>query len=359
MADNKEYFEGVDWKALLRDIDLLSPAIRYTHPPNKGGLAKRVTFGASSPDLTSESGLRRVPKSPISPEQFYADLTNPRSHDPDNFCYIVHAVNPHSALSGNYMGGEESDPMQDIDLLRTPHLISRKKKISASIVSDEHMETFGKVFFILDVPWGNILDMAPEDEAIATRTLEEHLASQQLPYMSPRELVRETRYRATKSAWNEILMTGKMGEDEVRNIGAGIIYDRTADGTVYAPAGAEEIRQICSSSGIPLIEFYNDLPKLEEEPVQYLRNLSGDKEVALVTINHGNRRYSFQGSWDEIKFSGASKSDLGITSRGDNPVTKDEYLQVRPKIVDGIETETDRLFVSHIDAHYRINDTSS
>ncbi len=302
-----------------------------------------------------KSRSKRILQTPIAPERFYSDLTDPRSHDPGNFCYIVHAVNPYSAQLGNYMGGEEFDPMQDIDLLRTPHFISRKKKISVSIVSDEHMKTFGNVFFILDVPWSNILDMAPEDEQIATRTLEEYLASQQLPYMSPRELVRATRDRATKSAWNEILITGKMGENVVRNIGGGIIYDRVADRTVYAPVGTDEIKQICFLLGLPLIEFYKDLPPLKEGPVEFLRNVGGKDEVAGIWVNHGNRRYSFHGSWDTIKFGEALKSDFGIASRGHNPVSRDEYLQVRSKIVNGIKTEADREFVAQIDSHYGVS----
>jgi len=311
-------------------------------------------------DSRDKSRLGRVPKSPILPGQFYADLTDPKSHDPDNFCYIVHAVNPASPtlLIAYIHEAGEFEPEQNINLLCYPYLISAKKKISASIVSNEHMKPFGKVFFILDVPWGNILDMDYEDRAIATGTLEEHLAHQQLPYMRPRELVRATRDRATRSTWNEILITGKMGENVVRSIGAGIIYDRAADGTVYTPIGADEIKQICSSLGLPLVEFYNDLPELKEEPVQYLRNVGERQEVALVSINHDNRRYSFHGSWNEVKFEGASKSDLGIASRGHNPVTRDEYLQMRLKIVEGIETETDRKFVAQIDAHYRVNDIS-
>lgn len=303
-----------------------------------------------------ESKSKRFLQTPISPERFYSDLTDPKNHDPDNFCYIVHAVNPASPIllvrviaeAGEYV------PQQNIDLLRDPYLISAKKKISASIVSDEYMETFGKVFFILDVPWDNILDMDYEDRAIATGTLEEHLAHQQLPYIGPRELVRATRDRVTKSAWNEILITGKRSKNVVRSIGAGIVYDRAADGTVYAPVGADEIKQICSSLELPLIEFYEDLPQLKEQPVEFLRNFSGKDEVALICFNHNNRRYSFHGSWDEIKFGEASKSDLGIASRGYNPVTRDEYLQVRPKIVNGIKTETDRAFVAQIDTHYGI-----
>ena len=307
----------------------------------------------------NESRLRRFPKSPILPGQFYADLTDPRSHDPNNFCYIVHAINLFSALFGNDMSGEEFDPRQDIDLLRTPHLISVKKKISASIISDEHMKTFGNIFFILDVPWNNILDMCYEDRLIATGTLEKHLAHQQLPYMSPRELVRATRDRATRSTWNEILITGKSGKNVVRSIGAGIVYDRTADGTVYAPAGADEIKQISSSLGLPLVEFYKDLPQLKEEPADFLRNVGGKNEVADISVNYDNRRYYFRGSWDEIKFEWASKSDLGIAARGRNLVTRDEYLQVRPRIVDGIKTETDRMFVTQIDTHYKIDNISS
>ncbi len=305
-----------------------------------------------------EFKLKRFLQTPIPQERFYSDLTDPKSHNPDNFCYIVHAVNPVSQilLMGVIHQAGEFDHRQNIDLLRNPYLISAKKKISASVVSDEHMETFGEVFFILDVPWSNILDMDYEDRTIATGTLEEHLAHQQLPHMSPRELVRATRDRATRSAWNEILITGKRGENVVRNIGAGIVYDRAVDGTVYAPIGADEIKQICSSLGLPLIEFYKDSPQLKEEPVEFLRNVGGKNEVALICVNYDHRRYSFHGSWDEIKFGEASKSDLGIASRGHNLVTRDEYLQVRPKIVDGIKTETDRAFVAQIDTHYRVND---
>ena len=63
----------------------------------------------------------------IEPEDFNIELTNPQNHDPDHFCYIVHAINPvaKNGLLLFAIGQNGYDFKQEIDLLHEPELVMR------------------------------------------------------------------------------------------------------------------------------------------------------------------------------------------------------------------------------------------
>ena len=67
----------------------------------------------------------------VRPEDFYRELTDPCNHNPDNFCYIVHCINP--SIKNNLlllaMSNGGYDPQQEIDLLYEPERITEKKLI--------------------------------------------------------------------------------------------------------------------------------------------------------------------------------------------------------------------------------------
>ncbi|MCB0335137.1 MAG: hypothetical protein KDD62_02495 [Bdellovibrionales bacterium] len=70
----------------------------------------------------------------VTPAEFYAELTNPRTHDPSSYRYIVHGINPEAknGLLINVLTQEGYDPSQEINLLAEPNRIVEKKLISTS-----------------------------------------------------------------------------------------------------------------------------------------------------------------------------------------------------------------------------------
>ncbi len=101
----------------------------------------------------------------ITPEEFYSELTNPNQHHPDNFCYIIHALNPvaKNELLLATLKHRGYDFSQEIDLLSEPERISEKIIISSSIISQDLTASWGNAFFILDVPWNNFVSMSERD----------------------------------------------------------------------------------------------------------------------------------------------------------------------------------------------------
>jgi hypothetical protein len=314
--------------------------------------SKEDDFNKPIGSMTSLNGVRRPS---IDPDEFNADLTDPRNHDSENFCYIVHAINS-AAQMGFKMEMErlgKYDPSQDINLLVDPARISLKKLISGSIISDEQMETFCNVFFILEVPWNNILDMSYSDRG-SQKSLEEELKQQQLPYEGAREFARNSKIKGLTSEYNEIIFTGNRDGNQVRVVGAGIVYKRSAKGEILYKTDETEFRNVCNKYGISIIELFNDPKPIEEKPVEFYRNVDPDEKVYNVCLNNNNVRYVFEGSFDEGNFRGCYKTDEGDIKRGKNLVTRKEYLGIRDLIFEGVKTKSDESFVAQIDAHFNI-----
>src|SRR3989338_11305221 len=105
-----------------------------------------------------------IPTSPT-PEEFYRELTDPRTHDPSRFCYIVHCLNLYAQLSLLHLtlSTDSYDPSQNINLLDNPEQLADKKLISTSIINQDHTTTWGDTFFILYIPWENFVTMSPRD----------------------------------------------------------------------------------------------------------------------------------------------------------------------------------------------------
>lgn len=78
-------------------------------------------------------------------------LSNPLSHNPDDYCYLVHAIRPY----------EYEDPNNAIEYFL------KKPAISMSLVSNRLAKTFYRVGFILSVPSTNIVAARPHDSACA------------------------------------------------------------------------------------------------------------------------------------------------------------------------------------------------
>ena len=153
---------------------------------------------------------------------------------------------------------------------------------------------------------------------------------------------------------NEIIFTGNRDGNQVRVVGAGIVYKRSAKGEILYKTDETEFRNVCNKYGISIIELFNDPKPIEEKPVEFYRNVDPDEKVYNVCLNNNNVRYVFEGSFDEGNFRGCYKTDEGDIKRGKNLVTRKEYLGIRDLIFEGVKTKSDESFVAQIDAHFNI-----
>jgi len=288
-------------------------------------------------------------------EEFFSEITDPAKHDPNHYCYIVHGVNPsaRTSLLLATMRNEGYDFRQEIDLLNEPHRISEKKIISTSIINQDHNATWGDVFFILDVPWDNFVSMSPRDSATNVTRPDFVAENLRTPEMLPSQLIEQTRMLGGKSAYNEVVVVGKRKES-VKIQSVGIRKYDTGGETLRESPEAKRMRQVAKDLGVPVIDFVEKIRIPDGNPevsLSYKSGLEG-KIIRAIYLNFNGHRYCFEGSWDKTEISDIFKGDKNFFG-GHNPVTREEWLTVRPKVMLTLEKTKEGLaFLKKIDEYF-------
>ena len=286
-------------------------------------------------------------ESPDIEKEFYAELTDPRKHDPKHFCYIVHALNP-SAKNNLLMltmmhGGYNFS--QEVDLLGHPEDIVNKKLISTSIINQNHQETWGGVFYILDVPWGNFVKMSPHDRGTNINNPDFELEWSRPPYTVPSKLIEQS-----QGQLNEVVVTGKKNDQKVKIVGVGIKLTDVGDGEIKIPQEAEQIRKNAKELGVPAIELV-EVVRIEDGEPEVSFGYEG--RVRAFYINRDGYRYIFEGSWDKDEITDIFKGDKNFYG-GHNPVTKKEWLVLRPIIESKMDNPGKLNFLKLIDKEFGV-----
>lgn len=283
------------------------------------------------------------------PEEFYRELTDPNNHDPDNYCYIIHALNSYAQVALTIFAIENKgyDPAQSIELLEEPERIPEKKLISTSIISNGHNATWGSAFFILDVPWDNFVSMSPSDSATSIVRPDAVLAHAQAPYTTPSKLIEQTKMVSMGSSYNEVVVTGNKAGKKVRIKGIGLKLTDTGE-RIIEPQEAGRMREIAMQMHLPLVEIIGQ-SRIKDCEAQVCE---GHKGICRsIYINKGGHRYCFEGDWYAVLLKDVFKSEKNFCG-GHNPVSESEYTRLRPLIMQQLSTASELGFLRQIDERF-------
>jgi hypothetical protein len=158
-------------------------------------------------------------------------------------------------------------PSKAIDLLETPERIADKPVISASLIDQDHVETWGYSGFILAASDGNVIAASTSDlgldgamipgtpAAKIRRVLREVRKTFSKP--SPAELLRRTHPKR----YNEVGLVGRApGGAEVEVVGVFIKTDPVSGEDLCSPVRTEQMEQIASEHGWPLVRIWQPRP---------------------------------------------------------------------------------------------------
>ena len=102
----------------------------------------------------------------------WGGVTDPAEHDPANFRYLIHAINPRARSSAifylrievgrevNY-GGLVGD--QSISVYHYPERLAERVFLSMSLIDQDHTCTWGEIGLIVGAPDANIVLISIED----------------------------------------------------------------------------------------------------------------------------------------------------------------------------------------------------
>lgn len=250
------------------------------------------------------------------PDEFLSQLSDPRQHQDQDFCYAVHCVSPfwrEQFLAAKHRAGTyQADA--DIDLLRDPDRISRKEVVFASIVDPQHLTTWSRTFYVLEFPFDSVIATHNQDSCTS------HDEARQLrelgckPSMTPRELLSFT----PSNVHNEVILKG----EGTSIAGVGVIAIQTPSGLQF-PVDTEEMQSLAEKLKVPFLELRTRSDR-KDTPCTLIRDQVG---VRGAEFDNDGARYHFNLGEGEEPYIYRAFHNLDRESIG-----AAEYTRVRPEI---------------------------
>lgn len=238
-------------------------------------------------------------ETPINPEikrdfEAWGNVTDPRTHDPAKFRYLVHAINPFATSSMGMVGAmmmkdeptsvSKDDGDQTINLFSNPEKLDQRVALSSSLVDEAHHGTWGQAGLIYEAPSENILITSPQDVGaivMSRKRLEEQARSHHK--LTADELLQQT----YTSSYNEVVVLANKDGNKVRL--AGFFYKATDDGTPKDEALYRRMSQHAQRLNLPMVPI--------TEPNPYAENKINRTEDRF-SVQYGGKLYTLQGSPD-------------------------------------------------------------
>lgn len=220
----------------------------------------------------------------------WGGVTDPSEHDPKEFRYLVHALNPYAIMSALQAGiinddlgvvVEDSWGDQSISLYEDPEKVAARISLSASLIDQDHVGTWGKAGLILEVPNTNIVHVSESDAGTNNSNLPELLAmATELGDADPDALLART----APSSYNEVVAVADVDGNAVQL--KGFFYKTTGSGRPTDEVLTEQMVWHSKRLGLPLVKI--------EEPSLYAEDTI-DVVDGKVGLHYGGERYLLDG----------------------------------------------------------------
>ncbi len=178
--------------------------------------------------------------------------TDPNHHDPSNFRYFVHTVNPISITQQLQKAAlredefNENDSNLNIDVLEEPEKFVQRKFVSTSIIDQAHYALYANYGVILGVPEDNIIQ-ADSETMVTVHSDQSKYEKQE---SSAQKILENTHFKY----YNEVVINGKNPKtgEQIQIIGGIIVTDPFTKKPINQE-GALSIERFCSRENIPLV----------------------------------------------------------------------------------------------------------
>lgn len=243
-------------------------------------------------------------------EAYRSQITPLKNFDKSHFTILVHAYNPFMARGFVEQLKEKGtyDPKRDINLLKEPERLKEKGMVSASIISEKQLPTFGRLLFILGFAPEDILATAPEDGYFIYKK-KEILAEPPGPTMTPSEMLANTK----PEEYNEVVLRS----ENLKLQGVAVKHMIRHNGYIDSPAETDQLRALAKERGLPFIELSQKCI-LQDEPVK-VHLVEG--VVTSLSLRHNGVGY-FLNRYMQQRYFHPSKMDW-------EDISKPEYKEVR------------------------------
>lgn len=181
------------------------------------------------------------------------DLTDPRTHDPENFRYIIHAIPDEmqqmfgvarmiDASKSNVKLEKPADPFID------PEGFLKRSFISCSVIDQVHRGTWAGAGLILRVPKQNILKASPSDLG----TIPDARYTKREPNLPNAQKILE---QTPQDSYNEVVITGT-SEEGIKIDYNGVFVIIGTNGKPINPNLASKVEYFAKSRNLPIVNIY-------------------------------------------------------------------------------------------------------
>ena len=240
--------------------------------------------------------------SPRDPE-FWGGATDPATHDPTQFRYLVHAVNPFAKMSAlttlkyDKEDGRIADSTwgdQSINMYDEPERIAERVSLSMSLIDQDHTGTWGNCGLIVGAPEGNILVTGTTDIGSHNSNLDilRRQSDNNGHVMDGDTLLR----LSSPTIYNEVVAIANQNGEQIQL--EGFFYKTTSSGEILDEAIVEHMKAHAERLGLPIVAI--PIPSQFGKD-EVIRTESYSDKQPQVAVHFNGRRYLLNG-FNEIDF---------------------------------------------------------
>lgn len=229
------------------------------------------------------------PKHELSPHShMWGETTDPITHNPNSFRYLVHAINPSSPMFAaqfdltSKLDGityDESWGNQKISMLDQPERVAERVSLSMSLIDQGNTSTWGNAGLIIGAPEENIV-LTSEKDAGTNNSHLNYLRVQGDVHgiMSADDLL----FRTSPNTYNEVVAIADQDGSKLEL--RGFFLKTTSKGELLDPNLANIMIMNAQRLGLPIIELPTPSPYAENKVRRYVP-YGSEREHITITFN--------------------------------------------------------------------------
>lgn len=231
----------------------------------------------------------------------WGDVSDPNTHNPGIFRYLVHGINPiatvmigsqaHTLVHGDRQTISPEDGDQSINLSNHPEDLGKRVSLSCSLIDQNHYGTWGAAGLIVEAPPENVCVTSPGDMGASGLNRTSLIAkAEHNPILTAERLLDQTH----SSSYNEVVVLASRDDQETRL--AGFFYKVTEGGEPMDESLAQTMKSHAVRLHLPIVAI--------PEPNIYAGNnidrrdnkLHVQFNGKLYWLNDSEARYRFHGT---------------------------------------------------------------
>ena len=267
---------------------------KIQHSESTGEISSHQNEFSSIVDRENlNSILEQVPNN-----KTWGGTTNPHEHNPSQFRYLIHAINPLSQMNKliietytlEYgLTRDENWENQIISMYDKPEHLGNRVSLSMSLIDQEHTGTWGDAGLIVEAPEYNVVLTSLTDMGAINDNLDFLLEqAHQHAVVSGDNLLR----RSSPHSYNEVVAIGTQPDSQQSLQLKGFFYKVTPSGKLFNKQLTSRMQMHASRLGLPIVKIVEKGPYATDK---IDKHYGGKYDTSTISIHYNGQLYRIAG----------------------------------------------------------------